>query len=143
VPRGHIAESEIDIAAPPTEVWAALTDVGTLGEVMFGSEVETDWSIGAPIVYRGEWQGKPFEDRGVVLEVNEPHRLRLTHATGTGDDDDPNDQHEVVYELEDLGNATHVRLTQDNNATAEAAEHASANWETMLASLKRVVERGR
>jgi hypothetical protein len=46
-----------------------------------------------------------------------------------------------MYELENEGELTRVRLTQDNNKTAEAAEHSQANWEKMLTGLKEVVER--
>jgi hypothetical protein len=35
---------------------------------------------------------------------------------------------------------TRVALSQDNNPTAEAAEHSRANWEKMLSGLKEVVE---
>jgi hypothetical protein len=34
-----------------------------------------------------------------------------------------------------------VALTQDNNPTAEAAQHSKANWQKMLSGLKEVVEK--
>ena len=43
-------------------------------------------------------------------------------------------------ELEAAGPMTRVALSQDNNETAEAAEHSKANWEKMLSGLKEVVE---
>lgn len=132
----HIATAELDVRAPIADVWAALTDTERLGRVMFGSTVETDWVVGSPIVYRGEWEGAPFEDRGVVLEVTEPTVLRVSHEAPGSDE-----THEVRYELRALGPATHVTLTQDGNASVEAAEHAAANWQAMLESLQREVER--
>ncbi|MGV3714254.1 SRPBCC family protein [Pseudolysinimonas sp.] len=134
--RTHIARAEADIAAPIGEVWAALTDTERLGEIMFGSTVETDWTIGSPIVYRGEWEGKAFEDRGIVVELTEPTTIRLTHEVPGSDE-----THEVRYELRELGPATHVTLTQDGNPSAEAAEHAAANWQAMLEALQRVAGR--
>src|SRR5688500_14564591 len=94
----HIATAELDIDAPITEVWAALTDTDRLGEIMFGSTVETDWAIGSPIVYRGEWEGRPFEDRGTVLELTEPTVIRLSHEAPGSDE-----THEVRYDLRELG----------------------------------------
>lgn len=132
----HIATAELDIDAPISEVWAALTDADRLGEIMFGSTVETDWSIGSPIVYRGEWEGRPFEDHGTVLELTEPTVIRLSHEAPGSDE-----THEVRYDLRELGPVTHVTLTQDGNATVEAAEHAAANWQATLESLQRVVGR--
>ncbi len=131
----HIAIAEAAVGAPIAEVWAALTDTEVLGAIMFGSTVETDWQVGSPIVYRGEWEGKPFEDRGVVIEVTEPTRLRVSHETPGSDA-----THEVKYELSDLGDTTHVKVTQDHNASTEAAAESSQNWQAMLQALKRAVE---
>ena len=132
----HLAQAELDIDAPIGEVWAALTDTTVLGEIMFGSTVETDWTVGSPIVYRGEWEGKPFEDRGVVIEVTEPTTIRVSHEAPGSDQ-----SHEVKYELRDLGGVTHVTLTQDHNESVEAAGHSSQNWQTMLEALQRKVGR--
>jgi uncharacterized protein YndB with AHSA1/START domain len=132
----HLAQAELDIDAPIGEVWAALTDTTTLGEIMFGSTVETDWTVGSPIVYRGEWEGKPFEDRGVVIEVTEPTVIRVSHEAPGSDA-----SHEVKYELRDLGETTHVTLTQDHNESPEAAAHSSQNWQAMLEALQRKVGR--
>ena len=132
----HLAQAELDIAAPIGDVWAALTDTTTLGEIMFGSTVETNWTVGSPIVYRGEWEGKPFEDRGVVIEVTEPTTIRVSHEAPGSDA-----SHEVTYELRALGNSTHVTLTQDHNESVEAAAHSSQNWQAMLGALQRAVGR--
>jgi len=132
----HVATAEADVRAPIAAVWAALTDVDTLGRVMFGSTVETDWTVGSPIVYRGEWEGAPFEDRGVILELTEPTVLRVSHEAPGGDG-----THEVRYDLRDLGPAaTHVTVTQDHNASAQAAEHSAQNWQAILEALQREVE---
>jgi uncharacterized protein YndB with AHSA1/START domain len=140
--RKELAVSEIDISATPEGVWGVLTDNALMGEVMFGSEVVTDWQVGSPILYRGEWEGKPYEDKGEILEVDGPRILRVTHFSPlSGDADVPENYHEVQYELEPNGAGTHVTLTQDNNPDAKAVEHSKKNWDAMLASLKKVAER--
>jgi hypothetical protein len=59
----------------------------------------------------------------------------------SGQEDRPENYHTLLYELEDRAGKTHVSLSQDNNASKEAAEHSQANWEQMLAGLKQVAER--
>jgi uncharacterized protein YndB with AHSA1/START domain len=48
-------------------VWHALVEPDLVARYMHGTSVETDWSVGALIVWRGEWQGRRYEDKGEVL----------------------------------------------------------------------------
>jgi len=133
------AESEID--APPRQVWAALTDPEQIKKYMFGSQVETDWRPGSPIIWKGEYEGKQYEDKGEIVEFEPERRLKVTHFSPlSGQEDVPENYHTLVYELEEHGAKTRVSLSQDKNATEEAAEHSRANWEQMLSGLKQVVE---
>ena len=108
---------------------------------MFGSRVETDWEVGHPITWNGEWEGKPYQDKGQVLAYDEPERLSVTHFSPlTGQDDVPESYHTLVYELDENDGVTTVSLSQDNNGSEEEAEHSRANWQMMLEGLKKQVE---
>ena len=138
----HVATAEIEIDAAPKQVWAALTDPEQIKEYMFGSQVETDWKEGSPIVWKGEYEGKEYEDKGEIVEIEPQRRLKVTHFSPlSGAEDRPENYHTLLYELEERGARTRVSLSQDNNPSEEAAEHSRANWEKMLAGLKQVVER--
>jgi uncharacterized protein YndB with AHSA1/START domain len=136
-----VATAETEIEAPPKRVWTALTDPDEIEKYMFGSHVVTDWKPGSPIVWEGEYEGKKYEDKGKVLEYEPERLLRVTHFSPlSGQEDVPANYHTLTYELEGRGEKTLVALTQDNNPTAEAAEHSKANWQKMLSGLKEVVE---
>jgi uncharacterized protein YndB with AHSA1/START domain len=138
---GRVATAETDIDAPRSEVWRALTDPDEIQKYMFGSKVETDWKPGSPITWKGEYDGKSYEDKGEILEVEHERRLKLTHFSAlSGAEDAPENYHTLVYELEDNDGTTHVSLSQDNNKDEKAAEHSRANWEKMLSGLKEAVE---
>ena len=138
---GHVATAETEIDASPDDVWAALTEPKLIEKYMFGTHVETDWQPGSPIVWRGEYDGKPYEDKGEIVAIEPGRRLELTHYSSlSGEEDRPENYHTLVYELEEREGKTHLSLSQDNNATEEAADESRANWETMLAALKQVVE---
>jgi uncharacterized protein YndB with AHSA1/START domain len=138
---GHVATAETDIRAPRSKVWRALTDPDEIQKYMFGSKVETDWKPGSRITWRGEYEGRRYEDKGEILEVEPERKLKLTHFSAlSGDEDVPENYHTLVYELEEDDGRTHVSLSQDNNKSEEAAEHSRANWDKMLSGLKEVVE---
>lgn len=136
-----VAVAETDISASPARVWSALTDPSQIREYMFGSQVETDWKPGSAIVWRGEYQGTEYEDKGRVVEVEPQRRLVVTHFSPmSGQLDVPENYHTLTHVLEPQGDGTHITLSQDNNANDEEAAHSRDNWAAMLSSLKKVIE---
>jgi uncharacterized protein YndB with AHSA1/START domain len=137
----YIAQARIEIDAAPERVWAALTDPAEVSQYFFGTELVTDWQVGHPVRWRGEWQGKPYEDKGEVLTVEPPRRLRLTHFSPmTGQADVPENYHTISYELTPAGPATVLRLRQDNNADQAEADRSTETWQSVLAGLKQHIE---
>lgn len=137
----HVATAEIDIDATPSQVWAALTDPAQIKKYMFGSEVVTDWQPGSPIVWQGEYEGKPYQDKGEILEIEPEKRMKVTHFSPlTGQPDLPENYHTLNYQLDGRGTVTHVSLSQDNNASEAEAERATDTWKSLLDGLKKAVE---
>ena len=138
---GILAKAETVIEAPPSRVWEALTDPDQIKEYMFGSEVETSWEMGSPITWNGEYEGRPYQDKGEVLSYDEPRKLSVTHYSPlAGQEDKPENYHTLVYTLDEHNGGTRVSLTQDNCADEQEAEQFSANWQQMLDGLKAHVE---
>ncbi|GAA1581051.1 hypothetical protein GCM10009804_42140 [Kribbella hippodromi] len=135
---GYLATAEVDIDAPATRVWTVLTDPAELKDLWFGADVETDWKVGNPITWSGEWEGKPFQDKGKILAVDPGRVLQFTHFSPlTGQPDVPENYHTLTYELT---GSTHLTLTQDNNASEEEADHARGMWQSLLAKVKEAAE---
>jgi uncharacterized protein YndB with AHSA1/START domain len=138
----HISRARTDIDAPPDRVWQLLTQPGSDPDIMFGAEVVSDWKIGSPIVWKGEWEGKPFEDKGEIIAIDAPSRLAVTHFSPlSGEQDSPENYHRLEFDLEPISSGTRVTLVQDGNESEEAAAHSTANWQTMLDGLKKAAER--
>ena len=79
MPENLTAEAKVTISAPIARVWDALVNPEVIKRYMFGATVVSDWQIGSPIVWKGEWKGKPFEDKGRILEIQQGKRLRYSH----------------------------------------------------------------
>lgn len=136
-----VAKAEIDVAATASEVWHALTDPEAIAKYFFGSQVQTNWQPGSPIVWKGEYNGHHYEDKGEVLDVAPNRLLRMTHFSPmTGLPDKPENYHTLTYEIAEHGGTTHISLTQDNNGSEAEAQRATANWAAMLDGLKKTVE---
>jgi uncharacterized protein YndB with AHSA1/START domain len=136
-----IAKASIGINAPRDRVWDALVNPEVIRQYMFGTNVVSDWCEGCPIMWRGEWQGKSYEDKGVILEVRPGRMIRYTHFSPlSGLEDRPENYHSVTIEIAEEGNLSTVSLAQDNNATEEARAHSEKNWGMMLGALKKLLE---
>jgi uncharacterized protein YndB with AHSA1/START domain len=138
-----IAKTSETIDAPAKKVWNALVDPTAIKQYMFGTNVVSDWQEGSPIVWKGEWQGKPYEDKGVILKLKPEQSIQYSHFSPlAGQPDTPANYHTVTIDLAGDGEQTRVTLAQDNNATDEDRQHAEKNWGMMLSALKQFLEDG-
>lgn len=139
--KNLIAMASITINAPSAKVWNALVNPEAIKQYMFGTNVVSDWHEESPIVWKGEWQGKSYEDKGVILQFKPGRTLQYSHFSPlSGLPDKPDSYHTVTIELSGDGNQTRVSLAQDNNPTEQAREHSEKNWGMMLAALKKFLE---
>ena len=136
-----IAKATININAPTSKVWDALTKPDLIKQYMFGTQVTTDWKVGSPITYKGEWNGKAYEDKGKVLQI-EPGKLLVSTfwSSLSGLSDVPENYKTVSYELSAEGRGTNLTITQDNNDSQEEANHSEQNWKMVLEGIKKLLE---
>jgi len=139
--KGQVARASVAINVPISKVWDALVNPESIKRYMFGASVVSDWREGSSIVWKGEWQGRPYQDKGVILRLKPNRTLQYTHFSPlSGVPDTSENYHTVTFELSSEGKTTRVVLTQDNNPTEQAREHSERNWNTMLATLKTFLE---
>lgn len=139
--KNHIAQASMLINTPVTRVWDAITKPELLKQYLFDTDVISDWKVGSPIVYKGEWQGKKFEDKGEILKIEPEKQLVSTHWSPlSGLPDSPENYHTVTYDLVAKGEKTEVTITQDNNADEQEKVHSEENWKTVLLAMKNLLE---
>ncbi len=140
--KGLIAKIELVINAPPEKIWEALTKPEIVKEYLFGTNLVTDWAVGGSISYQGEWDGKPYEDKGTVLEFVPHAKMVSTYWSSMGGlPDEPENYNTLTYELESVGSGTKLTLLQDNNSTEEKRVHSQQNWTMVLNKMKEILEK--
>jgi len=141
ITANNIAKAETTINASADKVWNALTDPGMIKKYMFGTTVISDWKEGNKIIWKGEWEGKTYEDKGKILLFEPKKSLQYSHFSPlSGLHDSPENYHIVTIDLEEKDKQTIVTLTQTNNAVEKTKDHSEKNWKKMLASLKELLE---
>lgn len=139
-----VVEVDTTIAADPETVWKAMT--GKQSAMFPGTEVDTDWEVGHSILFKGEWKGKPFKDKGEIQTFREEEELSFTHWSElSGEADKPENYHVVRYRLEPVGEKTKVTLSQFNEGPkaeldAKTKAEFEKNWKVMLDGLKKSAE---
>lgn len=136
-----IAKQSIAISAPAGKVWDALVNPDMIRQYLFGTNAVSEWKKGSPIFFRGEWQGKTYEDKGVILRLEPERLLQYTYLSSlSGLPDTPEHYNTITMELSSQGTQTVLSLSQDNNASEQAREHSETNWGIVLKGLKKLLE---
>ena len=119
------ARAAVTVNAPKAKVWNALVSPEAIKQYMFGTNVVSDWREGSPIIWKGEWQGKSYEDKGVLLQLKPERTVQYSHFSPlSGLPDKRENYHTVTIELSAEGNQTRVSLAQDKNPTEQARDHS-------------------
>ncbi|HLI17577.1 MAG TPA: SRPBCC family protein [Rhodanobacteraceae bacterium] len=137
-----ISESTVDILAPASEVWLALTTPDLVKRWQYGSDLLTTWQVGTPIVFRNEWNGRVFEQKGIVLEFVPESRLKYSLFFPRSDLKDlPENYFFMTYELTEGDKFTSLRVRQEDPRPSPPNE-ASGGSEgpDVLSYLKELVE---
>ncbi len=138
-----VAHSSITINASANKVWDALINPEKIKKYLFGTEAISEWKVGSPITYKGDWEGKHYEDKGKIIEM-EPNKLLVTTywSNMSGKPDVPDNYQNVRYELSEADGKTTLNIVQDGNISKESAEHSEKNWTMVLGGLKDLLEKG-
>jgi uncharacterized protein YndB with AHSA1/START domain len=138
---GLISKASTTINATTEKVWEALTNPAIVKQYFFGTDQQSDWKIGSDIAWTGEWEGKPYKDKGKILDVIPGKRLQYTYFSSMmGEEDKPENYRTVSFDLSGNGNTTEITITQDNNKSEASRAHSEQNWKMILESLKKLME---
>ena len=101
-----------------------------------------DWRAGGRLVHRGEYQGKPYIDKGEIVEFDPPRRFVHTHWSDvSGMPDAPEHYQQVAWVLTPTGAGTELAISEQNLPSEDAAKTSEQGWQAALQGLKELLER--
>ena len=123
-------------------MWLALTTPDLVKRWQYGSDLLTTWEPGTPIVFRNEWNGHVFEQKGTVLEFEPTTRLKYSLFVPRPDLQEVPEHHFfMTYALTESDGQTSLLIRQeDPRPSPPDASGGQDGGPDVLATLKELVE---
>lgn len=135
------ATVSMEFDVPVAKVWQAITDPALVKQYFFGTDLVTDWKVGNPIYFRGEWEGRAYEDKGTVLRFEPEKMLQYDYYSSWSElEDKPENYQIITYTVEPKDNGTLLTILQTNVPGEEQKEHSEQNWLMVLGEMKKLIE---
>jgi uncharacterized protein YndB with AHSA1/START domain len=129
------------IRSTPEAVHAAITTPETARRY-WGHENHSDWRPGSTWQHVRATDERPVELIGRVLENDPPHRLIVTWANAS-QQDDPDEFSRVTFDIEPQGDVVRLTVTHDDLKAGSSMERGvTRGWPHVLSSLKSFLETG-
>lgn len=136
-----ILKLEVTINASISKTWEAITNPEIVKQYFFGTELKTTWKIGSSVTFSGEWEGKPYEDKGTILDYQFEKLIEYNYWSNfSGTEDKPENYSKISYRLSEKEGVTTLTITQDSFENQEAIEHSSTNWIAIMNEMKKMIE---
>lgn len=143
----NVFNKVVNINAPPSQVWQVLTTPEFMKKWMMQDielHILTDWKVGSPMITRGVMNGKPFENKGNVLQFEPEKALAYSHLSSISRLPDRPESYAVFrFDLQPIENQTRLELTISNFPTKSIYKHLAFYWNVTLEILKKMFENQR
>src|ERR1700675_2353878 len=140
--KNLIAKSSIQINNTIDEAWKALVNPEIVEKYMLGSQQLSDWEKGSIIIWKKDFNGRKFEDKGEILEITPQKSLKYTHySPASGRPDAPENYQTVSVTLKENAKGTTIELRSDNNASEKEKKMNEHIWAYYFQGLKIIIDK--
>lgn len=136
------SKSSTIINAPIAKVWDALVNPKIAKKYFMGAEVITDWEVGNPILFKGEFNGNKYEEKGILLKVDPEIQLQYSHWSHfDGLPDVPENYRTWAFSLSTKEDGILLSVSEDNIPTEKQRNRSEEFWTEVLATIKKILEK--
>jgi uncharacterized protein YndB with AHSA1/START domain len=141
VSKELISKSSIEINASSPKIWESLVKPELAKEYLFGAEIVTDWKVGSPITFKGEFNGNKYEEKGVLLNVEPNTQLQYSHWSHFDGLPDTSENYRTwTFDIIEKNGMTLLTISEDNIPTEKQKNRSDEFWKEALLKIKRIVE---
>ena len=135
-------EKKIVLNIPIEKVFSALTNSQEIPRYFPLKSVESTWNVGSEVLYKGELDGVPFTDFGVIEKLTSPTEYRYRYwSDNHGTQRTEQNYLTISYNLEKSNEGTVLTVKQSNIKSPEMYELMNGQvWDYLLNSFKQYIE---
>jgi uncharacterized protein YndB with AHSA1/START domain len=135
-------EKKIVLKMPVERVFSALTNSHEIPKYFPLKSVESIWVVGSEVLYKGEVDGVPFTDFGIIEKLTYPAEYRYRYwSDNHGTKRTEQNYLTISYNLEKSNEGTVLTVTQSNIKSPEMYELMNGQvWDYLLNSFKEYIE---
>ncbi len=101
----------------------------------------TDRKVGNPIAFSGEFNGKEYEGKGILINVETNNQLQDSHwSPFDGLADEPKNYRIWTFGLNKKGEIIQLSITEDIIPTEKQKNRSDGFWNEVLLKIKQLVE---
>ena len=140
--KSQISEKKVLINIPPKDLWAVLTESKFTRVYMFNCSVNSDWKIGSPITWKGNYQGYDAYQKGEILDIKPFELLKYsTFDPNFGLADKAENYIHVSYLLNESNGKTELTIINETfDGDEQRMEHIMQGWNMVIGKIKEVAE---
>ncbi|WP_109829751.1 SRPBCC domain-containing protein [Reichenbachiella versicolor] len=139
--KEYVSKTSVEIKATPQKIWEALIKPEIAKEYFFGAEITTDWKVGSPIKFKGEYNGNSYEEKGIILNVEPNIQLQYSHWSHfDGLPDLPEHYRTWTFDITQENDNTTLAVSEDNIPTEKQKNRSDEFWNGVLTQVKQIVE---
>jgi uncharacterized protein YndB with AHSA1/START domain len=128
------------IETTPEKLWEALISNEFSRQYWFGTDVRSDWRVGAPFALLTDGT---TTDVGEILEFDPPRRLSYTFTHVLKEELRNEQPTKVVFAIEQHGKSVKLTLTHEGfEGAGKLLDAISNGWPAILSGLKSLLETG-
>ena len=140
--KNLIASSNISINSTPQKIWNVLTNPKKVKIYLYGTKIKTDWKIGSPISFEGEYQGKKYQDKGIIIDNQPLQTITYSYWSSFSGLEDKTENYSIIcYKLKKQGEGIYIFTWHQQGFVSEDGKcHTKQGLIEMLKEIKRLAE---